>query len=198
MKGTGVENDDRDFAEAWRAFEEEDAAVSVPASVEAAVMAAWHARGSNETGRRHRSRRVEHAAVAAGILIALGGTAVFQRGRPPRDASPSPRSVAAAIPADALPPAPSVVAQSPVVPTPIGEATTQTPEPTREHKASIVDSEPLQLVRVRMPREALAAFGVSLVEPEATSLVDVELLVADDGMPRRIRNVTAVFNAVER
>jgi hypothetical protein len=198
MKGTGVENDERDFAEAWRAFEEEDAVVSAPASVQAAVMAAWHTRGHHGTGDPHRSRRVELVAVAAGILIAIGGIALLQRERPPRDAAPSPNARAATLPADALPPAPAIVAQLPVVPAPIGESTAHTPEPTREREASIVDSEPLQLVRVRMPREALAAFGMSLVEPEATSLVDVELLVADDGMPRRIRNVTAVFNAVER
>jgi hypothetical protein len=57
-------------------------------------------------------------------------------------------------------------------------------------------TESLQLVRVRMPREALETFGVALIEPQAATFVDVELVVADDGLTRSIRSVTAVVDGV--
>lgn len=54
------------------------------------------------------------------------------------------------------------------------------------------DTEPLQLVRVRMPRERLRAFGVALVDPEVASDVEVDMLVGDDGIPRSIRRVRPI------
>ncbi|HLG54429.1 MAG TPA: hypothetical protein VI485_03800 [Vicinamibacterales bacterium] len=53
------------------------------------------------------------------------------------------------------------------------------------------DTEPLQIVRIRIPGSALPALGVSIVEPEAAGLVDVDLLVGEDGLPREIRRVRA-------
>ena len=57
----------------------------------------------------------------------------------------------------------------------------------------LFDTEPLQIVRVRMPRAALRTLGVALVEPEAEGLVDVDVLVGGDGLPRDIRRVRAVL-----
>jgi hypothetical protein len=51
--------------------------------------------------------------------------------------------------------------------------------------------EPLQLVRLRIPREALQALGVPLFEPEARGLVDVDVLIGEDGLPRDVRRVRA-------
>ena len=61
----------------------------------------------------------------------------------------------------------------------------------------VFDTESLHIVRVRMPREALRALGVALVEPEASGLVDVDVVVGDDGLPREIRRVTAVLEGME-
>jgi hypothetical protein len=58
-------------------------------------------------------------------------------------------------------------------------------------------TESLHIVRVRMPRGALRALGVALVEPEANGLVDVDVVVGDDGLPREIRRVTAVMEGME-
>ncbi len=49
--------------------------------------------------------------------------------------------------------------------------------------------EPLQMVRLRLPREALQALGLVLLEPDAGGVVDVDVLVGEDGLPRDIRQV---------
>lgn len=61
----------------------------------------------------------------------------------------------------------------------------------------LFDTESLHVVRVRMPRGALRALGVALVEPDASGLVDVDVVVGDDGLPREIRRITAVLEARE-
>jgi hypothetical protein len=198
MRGTGVEHDDSDFAEAWRAFEQEDAAFSTPPSVHTAVMAAWRTRERTFAAERSRPRRVERLALAAGILIVLGAATLLQRASPDRDVGPPDDVIARVIPASPPRGATPGVAPSRVAParqeTAVGRASARAPK----DETAIADREPLQLVRVRMPREGLTALGVSLVEPEAASLVDVELLIAHDGMPRGIRNVTAVIEPMER
>ncbi len=55
------------------------------------------------------------------------------------------------------------------------------------------ETESLQLVRIRMPRTELRALGIALIEPEASGLVDVDVLVADDGLPRDIRRIQPVM-----
>lgn len=55
--------------------------------------------------------------------------------------------------------------------------------------ASLPAGESLHLVKVRMPRTALRAFGVALVDPEATGEVEVDVVVGEDGFPRSIRRV---------
>lgn len=49
--------------------------------------------------------------------------------------------------------------------------------------------EPLQMVRLRLPREALQALGLALLEPDACGVVDLDVLVGEDGLPRDIRQV---------
>jgi hypothetical protein len=56
----------------------------------------------------------------------------------------------------------------------------------------VSDAESLQLVRVRMPRAALGTLGLALYDPEATGMVDVDIVVGDDGLPRDIRDIRAV------
>jgi hypothetical protein len=51
------------------------------------------------------------------------------------------------------------------------------------------DSSALHVVRVRMARAALATLGMP-VDPDAEGLVDVEMLVGDDGVARSIRKAT--------
>jgi hypothetical protein len=56
----------------------------------------------------------------------------------------------------------------------------------------------LHVVRVRMATMALATLGMPLADPDAQGLVDVEILVGDDGVARSIRNATFVRNNTDR
>ena len=59
------------------------------------------------------------------------------------------------------------------------------------------ESESLQIVRLRVPRTSLEVFGVALLEPEASVLVDVDVVVGDDGLPRDIRRIRPVVHVDE-
>jgi hypothetical protein len=52
-----------------------------------------------------------------------------------------------------------------------------------------LETESLQLVRVRMPRLALQAVGVVVSGPNADGFVEVDVVVGEDGLPRDIRRV---------
>jgi hypothetical protein len=58
----------------------------------------------------------------------------------------------------------------------------------------ILETESLQLVRVRLPRAALGAFGVALAGPDSGDIVDVDVLVGDDGLAREIRRIQPVLD----
>jgi hypothetical protein len=51
---------------------------------------------------------------------------------------------------------------------------------------------PLTLMRVRMTRREFSRLGVPLSNPEGDGLVDVEVLVGEDGVARSIRRAVAV------
>ena len=59
----------------------------------------------------------------------------------------------------------------------------------------VFETEVLQIMRVRMPLEALQAFGVPLPESEAWRVVDVDVLVGADGLAREIRQIRSVVDA---
>ena len=56
----------------------------------------------------------------------------------------------------------------------------------------LVDPTTLRVVRVRMSRMALATLGMPLVNPDADSLVEVEILVGDEGVAQSIRRAVLV------
>ena len=51
---------------------------------------------------------------------------------------------------------------------------------------------PLTLMRVRMTRREFARLGVPISNPEGDGLIDVEVLVGEDGVARSIRRAVAV------
>jgi hypothetical protein len=51
---------------------------------------------------------------------------------------------------------------------------------------------PLTMMRVRMPRSAFSRLGVPIANPDGDGMVDVEVLVGEDGVARSIRRATAV------
>jgi hypothetical protein len=52
-----------------------------------------------------------------------------------------------------------------------------------------LETETLELVRVRMPRLALQAVGVVVSGPSAEGFVEVDVVVGEDGLPRDVRRV---------
>lgn len=57
----------------------------------------------------------------------------------------------------------------------------------------VLDASALSVVRVRMPRSALALFGIPIADPDATGSVDLEVLVGEDGIARTIRRALPVI-----
>jgi hypothetical protein len=163
------------FERSWRAFADEDAAVGAPAELEARILQAITTPQPQQL--RPAGRIVGGlAAVAAMIIVTAWSMA-------------GPKSLATAD-------APHLAAQhsSPFA----AFAPTVVPEPAGQTRARIIrtatrnEEAPLeifQLVRLRLPRQALATLGFLLVDPEATGVVDVDVLVGEDGWPRHIRKV---------
>jgi hypothetical protein len=55
-----------------------------------------------------------------------------------------------------------------------------------------LETETLQLVRVRMPRLALQAVGVVVSGPNADGFVEMDVVVGEDGLPRDVRRVALI------
>jgi hypothetical protein len=56
------------------------------------------------------------------------------------------------------------------------------------------ETESLRVVRLRLPRTSLEAFGVALIDPDTSSLVDIDLVVGDDGLAREILRARPVVD----
>jgi hypothetical protein len=156
------------LGDVWREFSQEDASCTAPPELERRVIAAWEALHQPE--RRHDwpgVPRLGWAAVAAAatFLLALALQSYL----------------AAPVPSD---PAPG---RSPHPPSTAGAVMTLAVDPALE-------TETLQLVRVRMPRRALAAVGlvISGGVPDAEGLVEVDVVIGEDGLSRDVRRVALI------
>lgn len=185
---------------AWNAFAEEDRRLAPAPALEAQTFArcqravgAKDARGTRVSG--------SWLAAAAGLATAASVAAAVFLSQPRTEPTVLPieaRALGVTMLADAVsaerpaiavktarrkastPPAPPARATEPVE---LAEVLMQFDlAPMRAH-------EPLQMVRLRLPREALQALGLALLEPDARGLVDVDVLVGEDGLPRDIRKV---------
>jgi hypothetical protein len=169
---------DSDFERAWRLFKEEDAHDEAPLRVRIAVMEAW------EDAQRDRAPSpVDNSSwtpavrvlVAASLIVVVAAT-VFENRRGPTRAAPALAArVTETMPADA---AGRRVAVEPIV-TLMSDQT--------------FDSESLRIMRVRVPRASLEALGIALLEPDTGSLVDIDVVVGDDGLPLEIRRILRVL-----
>ena len=191
--------------EALRALASDDERMTVSARVHDAVLREWDQQHAVRTRprARHRSSRgawVVVPAAAAAILAA----AVLQREsvRLPMRAA---ISTASAGPVDVpavfsgLPPGPvmedssSNTASAPAIavsarsPAAIDGSVGYVIVP-----APLVDQSALHVVRARMSRAALVTLGMPIVDPNVDGLVEVEMLVGDDGVAQSIRHATLV------
>jgi len=148
--------------ESLRTLEPDDE-VRVPARVDAAVMAAWDAHRAGGLAPAPR-RWPSWVAACAGVVIVV---VVALASRPAPMPAPVPASN------DAAPPSNALLQQELVL----------VPE---------VEPGPLMLMRVRMTRREFSRLGVPISNPHGDGLVDVEVLVGEDGVARSIRRAVAV------
>ena len=158
-------HDDGEMGAAWRQFTREDAEATAPAELERRTLAAWE-------GLQHQSRRCHRpserrlfwaAGVVAGALLLAFAYSHRATTVPAPPASPAALSAARDVEE-----VPAVI--------------TLTADP-------VLETETLQLVRVRMPRLALQAVGVVVSEPSAEGFVEVDVVVGEDWLPRDVRRV---------
>jgi hypothetical protein len=180
-------NDDFDFNTAWREFARDDANAAAPARLRPAVMAAWDAaqlaqrdRDDARGSRRWRMSVIGMLAAAAALIVVVGMTAYEKYLWSYRGGSRGP--VRYEMGSGAMAPVGGAIAQVTYAPV---DAFPLIADPTFE-------AESFEIVRVRIPRTSLEAMGVALIGPEVTSLVDVDVIVGGDGLPRAIRGITPV------
>jgi hypothetical protein len=177
--------DEEALTRALRALAEAEAHVDTPARVETAVMARWDA--AHAARGRTVTRRLVRTAGAMAAGVTLVGAVAIERElasgplslphRPPLEAPSMPR-VDAASEIDAL--------QSPIT---VGQPLQSSVEPSRS--AVVLVGQPISadevvhVVRMRVTRASLRAFGVSAASP--AELVDIDVVVGEDGVARGVR-----------
>jgi hypothetical protein len=150
-----------DVEDPWGDFADADAQVQAPPRLRPVVMAAWDtAHGLGVRTPPRRRGPVAVAALAAAVVLAVAAVVSRDRPQPPVGA-------------------PDATAGAATAPAPI----------VRLVADARLENEPLQIVRVRIPRASLEALGITLVDSEASSLVDVDVLVGSDGLPRAIQHI---------
>jgi hypothetical protein len=141
----------------------EDARVAAPSHLESEVMRAWDA---HQTLRPRSWARpwFPLAWRLAAVAVALLAIYYSLPGRRPATEVASPVATNAA-------PLSSLTAEAgvPLVADPLADPTA------------------LNVMRVRMSRSALANLGLPILDPDAAGVVDVEVLVGEDGVARSIR-----------
>lgn len=164
---------DPDFDQSWREFADQDAQVQAPRRVRHLVMAAW-----DDEHDRVRAKGLDRgswlALATVAALIALTVASVVIRRAPATQGQRDGRTASARVPE-----VPADSNSGPVM---------------RLVADQAFENEPLTIVRVRVPRSSLRAMGIALVEPEASSLVDLDVVVGSDGLPRAIQRIRFVLD----
>ncbi len=186
------------FAAAWSAFANDDAGADAPPALESRVREA----ARQVCARRHATHL---AARRQRIIVALGTAATFAvvaAGLPSRNPvadKPAP-SVDVPTGINAEPQQQSAAAVTGdgnrVATVPNGEFPDEARRPNTLVTLAVdpvQDTEQLALVHIRVSQDALLALGIATNEPGTSGLVDVEVLVGGDGLPRDIRRMRTVL-----
>ena len=160
-----------DFDDAWREFATRDAQVEVPPRLRDAVMAAWDIPPDTclRPPARPRAFLLAAATLAAAVAVAVAAAALRNTVRLNNE--------------PAVPLASGNEANAVVTVAPLLVLMADPP----------FDEEPLQLVHLRLSRTSLEAIGITPLEPEASKLIDVEVVVGSDGLPRAVRALRPVL-----
>jgi hypothetical protein len=178
-------------ATAWRAFVDSDVRVCAPAELEERVWDAIRSRAQARRPLADKRRTLAVVSLAAGVALAVVPTL-----RSPTGSSPE------ALIAHPVPLA-NHVEYRPVLAA--HRVTRDTPRPQRPETAAgtrvsvlmtlgadpLQETEVVRVVRLRLPREALQALGLAVLEPEAQGSIDVDVVVGEDGLAREIRQMRA-------
>ena len=187
-----------------RALAADDATARVPPHVDAAVMAAWDENCCEHHGREPAARRtrvVLGIAMAGALAASLVAAAVVITGR---GGNESRHTLGVVAPEKSVVPGvPEVVAGTIAPPRGVEQPTTPARVPRRPVASPATGAAyvlvpdaymdaPLMMMRVRMPRSAFSRLGVPIANPDGDGMVDVDVLVGEDGVARSIRRATAV------
>ncbi|MGE0866219.1 MAG: hypothetical protein AB7P34_20155 [Vicinamibacterales bacterium] len=189
--------DDPRLDAAWRAYAGEHHRRQPPPGLEARTLARIAAVASSRGGRANRATGKPAAvvmAVAAALVIAV---LTWPRSQPAGEPG---ILESRAVRITGLPPIVEPDRPARMASAPQRNDVANAPDPYVPHAelpavlmmfdaAPLQEREPLQMVRLRLPREALRALGLVLLEPDAGGVVDVDVLVGEDGLPRDIRQV---------
>jgi hypothetical protein len=153
--------------------------MTAPPELEGRVLAAWEAlRHPPRRGHRPSQRRLVWAVGAVASVLFLAFTLRSHRAMPIPPTPASGAALSATRAGGDLPRWPQRMPTADAV-------LTLTTDPALE-------TETLQLVRVRMPRLALQAVGVVVSGPNAEGFVEVDVVVGEDGLPRDVRRVALI------
>ncbi len=158
-----------------------------PAHVEAVLVEAFRA---NERWPRAVWLAPAWAWGLAAALLALGLTTWILG--PPRRHESAPAVAGKANPASPMPPVTGQPAMAPEEKTTtVQNAGTQTQQAGSflplPYSLPLSGGEDAAVVRVRMPRGALGAFGLPVDEETAAEMIQVEFLLSEDGSPQAVR-----------
>lgn len=177
------------FDRAWRAFADEDSRVRAPSDLEARVRAAVAVRRDES-----RSPRFSRTSLAIAATLGLALAWSVWTSTPPAtldtlDSRPVESSALAAFVAPAERERPQIVPPTRPTSANVTRRSDSTVATLRLSPDPVAALESVQLVRLRLPREALQALGLVLLEPDTSGPVDVDVVVGEDGLPRGIRRV---------
>ena len=185
---------------ALRTLQVEDQALGAGTETEGALVAEFRKRHPAVSRRWRKSAAI--GAIAAGMVLAMA--LGLRRNEPPVSppVKPEPQAVAAPAPLKVIAPVyrerqkmrpqrQRMARQKPARhPAPL--AATRNREIMTDFIPVVYDPTPIErghLVRVRLPRSAIAAFGLPVNEQHADEPIKADVLVGDDGLARAVRFV---------
>lgn len=174
----------------WQVFAEDDRALEAPSRLEPHVLAVIARREE-----AHAAGGVGAVSAAFALAAAVAVAVAIWASREPQVPVPldARKPVLAALPLPVAPRPPGALSRRDGAPVAGGDAIAAYEEAPvfiiMLEDIATLDTEPLQLVRLRVPQEALFGFGMALFEPDGSGLIDVDVLVGEDGLPREVRKV---------
>jgi hypothetical protein len=196
MRGIDM-NSDEAVCRALRALADEDAARHAPPHAESALLDAFDRQRARASAPRSAWRAVVTTIVVVPLVIA-----VYRIVLDPVDVSPPPPLEPYTMSSRSEPPRSALEVQidartatetaRPVVTTraePVAASNVRGSQPAPQVVSTNRGEVIGQTMQLRLPRSALALFGIPVIAPEVEGTVNVELVLSEDGQARAIRIV---------